>query len=282
VVDRDTALGQQLLNVPVGQAVAEIPGTATVITSAGNRSPANADRRTVGRAAPAPRTGGPASSARPTVSAGAPRMQQTPPAPASPWDPPPRQSDPCRSRPATGPAHPARHDQVGAKFEDRSGRAAGQPGSLRPARPEPPRVTAWRCPDSRQKRTSYTEERTPPQTPDQSERRGPLAFHVGERDHPSQSLRGGVRYHLPVGTSSGRNHETLSQTPLAVVAPAMAMPVRNVEAAAASTHHPPAAAAAPSAAIMPAVSAPAAASMASDQCWQRGARHCCSEAPPAN
>jgi hypothetical protein len=45
------------------------------------------------------------------------------PAPASPWDPPPRQSDPCRSCPATGPAHPALHvtTKSGGQVEDRSG-----------------------------------------------------------------------------------------------------------------------------------------------------------------
>jgi hypothetical protein len=49
VVDGDAALGQQLLHVAVGQAVAQVPAIATVINSGGEPEPANADRSTFGR-----------------------------------------------------------------------------------------------------------------------------------------------------------------------------------------------------------------------------------------
>jgi hypothetical protein len=43
VIDGDTAPGQQLLDVPVGQSVTQIPATATAIASRGNRRLANTD-----------------------------------------------------------------------------------------------------------------------------------------------------------------------------------------------------------------------------------------------
>jgi len=42
VIHRRTALGEQLLDIAVRQAVTQIPGTATAITSGENRNPANA------------------------------------------------------------------------------------------------------------------------------------------------------------------------------------------------------------------------------------------------
>jgi hypothetical protein len=44
MVHLDTALGQQLLDIPIRQSVRRYQRTATVITSDGNRNPANADR----------------------------------------------------------------------------------------------------------------------------------------------------------------------------------------------------------------------------------------------
>ena len=44
MVDLDTTLEQQFLDVAVGQVVAQVQRTATMITSGGNRNPANADR----------------------------------------------------------------------------------------------------------------------------------------------------------------------------------------------------------------------------------------------
>ena len=44
VVHLDTAFGEQLLDVPVGQPEAHVPGTASVITSGGKRNPANSER----------------------------------------------------------------------------------------------------------------------------------------------------------------------------------------------------------------------------------------------
>jgi hypothetical protein len=43
VIDLDTALNEQLLDVPIRQAVPQIERTATTITSAGNRKPAKAE-----------------------------------------------------------------------------------------------------------------------------------------------------------------------------------------------------------------------------------------------
>jgi hypothetical protein len=51
VIDLDATLGQQLLDIAVRQSVARYQRTATVITSSGNRNPANADRSTRGLAA---------------------------------------------------------------------------------------------------------------------------------------------------------------------------------------------------------------------------------------
>jgi hypothetical protein len=45
VIGGDAALGEQLLHVPVGQAVPQEPGTATAITSRGIRKPANTEDR---------------------------------------------------------------------------------------------------------------------------------------------------------------------------------------------------------------------------------------------
>ena len=44
VVDLDTALSEELLEVAVGQAEAQVPATASTITSDGKQKPANADR----------------------------------------------------------------------------------------------------------------------------------------------------------------------------------------------------------------------------------------------
>ena len=44
VIDLDTALGQQFLDIAVGQAIARVPRTATTMTSLGNRKPANAEK----------------------------------------------------------------------------------------------------------------------------------------------------------------------------------------------------------------------------------------------
>lgn len=50
MINLNTALDQQLLHVPIRQAIAQIQRTATVITSERNRKPANADRDTgIGR-----------------------------------------------------------------------------------------------------------------------------------------------------------------------------------------------------------------------------------------
>jgi hypothetical protein len=43
VVNGDAALGHQLLDVPVGQAIAQVPATASEITSRGNRKPAKTE-----------------------------------------------------------------------------------------------------------------------------------------------------------------------------------------------------------------------------------------------
>ncbi len=43
VIDRDTTLGEQLLDITVGQPVPQYYRTATEITSRGNRRPANAE-----------------------------------------------------------------------------------------------------------------------------------------------------------------------------------------------------------------------------------------------
>ena len=44
VVDLDTALGEQRLDVAVGQPEAQVPATATTMTSGGNRNPAKPER----------------------------------------------------------------------------------------------------------------------------------------------------------------------------------------------------------------------------------------------
>jgi hypothetical protein len=43
VTDSDSALGQQLLNIAVGQSVPRYQRTTTEITSGGNRKPANTE-----------------------------------------------------------------------------------------------------------------------------------------------------------------------------------------------------------------------------------------------
>jgi hypothetical protein len=43
VINGDAALGQQLLDVPVGQSVPQVPAAVTEITSGGNRKPPNTE-----------------------------------------------------------------------------------------------------------------------------------------------------------------------------------------------------------------------------------------------
>jgi hypothetical protein len=52
VVDVDAAFGEEFLQVAVGEAVAQVPATASRITSGGNRNPANADGTGTTRRAP--------------------------------------------------------------------------------------------------------------------------------------------------------------------------------------------------------------------------------------
>jgi hypothetical protein len=49
VVDLDTPLGEQFLDVAVGQAEAQLPATATTMTSGGKRKPAKAERGGIDR-----------------------------------------------------------------------------------------------------------------------------------------------------------------------------------------------------------------------------------------
>ena len=44
VVDLDTALSEQLLDIAVGHPEAQVPATATTMTSGGNRNPAKPER----------------------------------------------------------------------------------------------------------------------------------------------------------------------------------------------------------------------------------------------
>jgi hypothetical protein len=73
----DAGFGQQLLHMPVGQPIAQVPADPDR-DHRRNRNPANADRSTEGRAVRGRRTC-PASSAAPTATTRARSMQQTPP-----------------------------------------------------------------------------------------------------------------------------------------------------------------------------------------------------------
>jgi hypothetical protein len=44
MVDLDAALGEEFFDVAVGQAEAQLPATATTMTSGGKRKPANVER----------------------------------------------------------------------------------------------------------------------------------------------------------------------------------------------------------------------------------------------